>query len=351
MIPQIQAIIDAATQWRDDSHAPRQQAIEETVAAPNRWTEQAVDYVMDRWMERLTVESVPQWIGDDSFPASDATIGVVHGEAGPLAGLRDAIAVWALGLDYVGAVPESSPAFLPAFAEAVHGEGLESDIAFVSPDTVYERADAIIASPDEEKKSAAREACEQNGIPESRRLIRSPLYSIGVVDGHESEDEMERLAEDMLLFEGEGRRRLALLWAPQDHSPDAYLESMARFRGLFPAHEDTPGTLQMQQAFLEARDEPHAYAEGLEFLLSRGDPAPQRSGHIRWTEYDEYDDVGEWLADHSEEVYAVVARPHLHDQLPDDWPLRAPGGVHVPPLDDEEGQATVEYLREIGSTT
>ena len=344
-----QKIVNAATKWRDASQSARQRAINETVEAPNRWTEQALDHAVDRWMESLTLEAMDRWIGD-AASSWQGTVGVLHGEAGPLSGLRDALAVWALGLDYVGRVPESSPALLPAFAEAVRAEGVEGSIRFDSTDTVCEQADVLIAEEGEEGEGTIREACNQHDIPESQRLIRSPVYSVGVVDGHESEDEMGRLAEDMLLFEGEGRRRLALLWAPRDHSPDAYLEAMARFRGLFPAHEDTPGTLQMQQAFLEARDQPHAYAEGLEFLLSRGDPTPQRAGHIRWTEYDEFSEVDDWLSDHSDEVYVVVARPHLHDQLPDDWSVRTPGGVHVPPLDDEEGRMIVQFLQ-AGATT
>ncbi|PQJ36232.1 hypothetical protein BSZ35_01870 [Salinibacter sp. 10B] len=340
----MQKIINAATKWRDASQSARQRAINETVEAPNRWTEQALDHAVDRWMESLTLEAVDRWIGD-AGASWHGTVGVLHGEAGPLSGFRDALVVWALGLDYVGRVPESSPALLPAFAEAVRAEGVEGSIRFDSTDTVCEEADLLIAEEGEEGEGTVQEACNQHDIPESQRLIRSPVYSVGVVDGHESEDEMGRLAEDMLLFEGEGRRRLALLWAPRDHSPDAYLEAMARFRGLFPAHEDTPGTLQMQQAFLEARDQPHAYAEGLEFLVSRGDPTPQRAGHIRWTEYDDFGEVDDWLSDHSDEVYVVVARPHLHDQLPDDWSVRTPGGVHVPPLDDEEGRAIVQFLQ------
>jgi hypothetical protein len=120
---------------------------------------------------------------------------------------------------------------------------------------------------------------------------------------------------------------------------------MAGFRGLFPAHDDTPGSLQMQQAFLEAQDRPHAYAEGMEFLLSRGEPALQKPGHVRWTEYEALGQLDAWWREHQDEIYAIVARPHLHDQCPDAWPLRTPGGVHIPPLDDPEGTALVDFLR------
>jgi hypothetical protein len=342
----IEAIADVAAEWRDPEHPPRAAAVEETLAAPNRWTEAALEHALNRWMQCLTVERLTKWLGDER-PAESVQVGVLHAETEPVAGLRDALAVWALGHSYVGHVPASSPALLPAIAEALRGQGLEVQARFTEREEVLEAADALVAEPDSEEE--VHEKCEEAGIPEERRLIRPPVYSVGVVDGHESEDEMGRLAEDMLLYEGQGRRRLALLWAPRDHSPDDYLEAMAHFRGLFPAHEDTPGTLQMQQAFLEARDQPHAYADGLEFLMSRGEPEVQRTGHVRWTEYDGLEAVADWLGDRGDAIYSVIARSDLHDRLPAFHTIRTPGGVHVPPLDDWEGEETVAFLREIAA--
>lgn len=348
--PHIEALAAVADDWRDSDYPPRREAINKTVSAPNRWTEPAVDHAVDRWMERLTLDALDRWLGDDRPLDRSSVIGVIHGEEGPLAGIREAVAAWGLGFDYVGAVPESSPALLPLLGADIQERYSEAKITFETRATVFSRADAVLATPGEQSTQAIHEACEDNGVSADRRLVRQSVYSIGIIDGHESEDEMERLAEDMLLFEGAGRGRLAILWAPVDHRPDPYLEAMARFRGLFPAHEDTPGTLQMQQAFLDARDNPHAYAEGLEFLVSRGEPEPQRAGHIRWSEYDELGDVEKWIAEEGENLYAVIARPHLHDQLPDHWPVRSPGGVHVPPLDDEEGRAIVQFLQALGET-
>lgn len=342
----IHALAETAEDWRDPDHPPRAAAREETLEAPNRWTDQALTHAVNRWMQRLTVEGLTSWVGEDR-PSASVCVGVVHAETGPLAGFRDALAAWALGHEYVGHVPDASPAILPAFAEEVKERASDLTIQFQDEEGVYEEAELLLAQA-EERPELIHEACEDRGLPRGRRLVRPPMYSVGVVDGHESEDEMERLAEDMLLFEGQGRRRLAVLWAPQDHSPDPFLQSMARFRGLFPAHDDTPGTLQMQQAFLEARDQPHAYADGLEFLVSRGDPEPQRPGHVRWTEYESLNAVERWVASHETDVYGLIARAGLHDQLPTDRPVRTPGGVHVPPLIDAEGQEVVAFLREGG---
>jgi len=340
----IEAIATTAAEWRESDHPARRSAVAETLAAPNRWTEQALDHALNRSMQRLTHEGLQRWLGEERPDLG--TVGVVHGAQGPLTGLRSALAAWAWADAYVGAVPDSSPALIPTFAEEVGGRLADTEITFASVDETIGRSDVLVADPIDRTDTSLAALCDEAGLSASRRHLRGERYSVGLVDGHESEDEMGRLAEDMLLYEGQGRRRLALLWAPADHSPDDYLQAMAGFRGLFPAHEDTPGTLEMQQAFLEAQDQPHAYAEGMEFLLSRGEPAVQKPGHIRWTEYDALDALDAWWTDHREEVYAIIARPHLHDQCPDHWPLRTPGGVHIPPLDDEEGQAVRTFLRE-----
>ena len=311
--PTLEAIADAAADWRETDYPARESAVDETLEAPNRWTEPALDHALNRWMQQFTLEALVDWVG--STPSEEQrSVAVVHGEEDPLAGIRDAVAVWALGYEYVGVVPDASPALIPAFAKDVVEAGSTVSVEFGSLDHALEQADAVISGATE-RREEVEEACDRADVSAQNRLLRSQSFSIGLIDGHESEDEMERMAEDMLLYEGHGRRRCALVWAPQDHPPDALLEAMARFRGLFPAHEDTPGALQMQQAFLDAQDAPHAYADGLEFLMSRGDPEPQKAGHIRWTEYDTLADVDHWWHGHTDDVYAVIARPHLYDHL------------------------------------
>lgn len=293
-------------------------------------------------MQSLTVEALDRWVGGQDARTDD-TVGVLHGAAGPLNGFRMAVAAWVLGYAYVGALADASPALLPAFASDLAEKAAAPPLRFAEENDVLDQADLLMARP-EDDADALRERCGDSGIPERKRLIQPPVVSVGVIDGHESDDERERLAEDMLLFDGTGRRRLAVLWAPADLTPDPYLESMARFRGVYPAHADTPGALQMQQAFLEARDESHAYAEGLEFLVSRGEPVPKKAGHVRWAEYDELEEVEAWADEHKEDVYALVARPGLHDRVSGRCSLRSPGGAHIPPLDDWEGATMAQFL-------
>jgi len=341
----IEAIANAAAEWREPDHPPRKSAVADTLQAPNRWTEEALDHALNRWMQRLTPEALADWLGDGA-PETPTTVGVLHGPSGPLVGLRDAVAVWAEGHAYLGHTAKASPALLPAFSRAVVDRADNIDAEFVGKEPLLERATAVMAQPAREGADAVHEACDAHGIAPEHRLVRPSQVVVAVLDGHEGDDAQGGLAEDALLYDGGGHRRLALLWAPVDLPPDPYLEAMARFRGVFPAHEDTPGALQMQKAFLEARDAPHAHAEGLEFLMSRGEPdVPSPEGHIRWAEYEDLDTVAQWIEGHRSALAAVVARKPLHDQLPEAWPLRTPGDLHLPPLMDESGHAIVDVLR------
>jgi hypothetical protein len=343
-----EALVAVAADWREPDHPPREEAVAETVEAPNRWTEEALDYALNRWMQRLTLEALTDWLGDIE-PDAPTPVGVLHGSADPLEGLRDAVAVWASGHTYLGHTADASPALLPTFTRELKKHHEEQDIEFVDEEALFDRATAVMAQPDRGNVDTLQQQCDSHGIPQKRRLVRPTRLAIAVLDGHENDDARGGIAEDLLLYEGGGHRRLALVWAPTDLSPDSYLEAMARFRGVFPVHEDTPGALQMQKAFLEARDEPRAYAEGLEFLVSRGAPEfPQPDGHIRWTEYENLDEVDEWIEDHQDALYAVVARGALHDQFPRSWPLRTPGGLHIPPINDEEGAAIAAFVRGLG---
>lgn len=354
----LDAIAAVADAWRDSEHPPRAEAVEATLDAPNRFTEEALAYALNQQMELFSVEAMTDWLEANAVDASSDSsveVGVLNTGAVPADGLRDLVAVWGAGHRYVGTVPDASPAVLPAFAEAVQDRHSELAASFVREDVLYDRADALIAQPPADAVDAIHAQCDAHDIPREARHLRPPVASVAVIDGNESEEEREDLAEDMLLHEGLGRRRVAVVWAPRDRPPDAYLEAMAQFRGVFPVHPDTPGALQMQQALLDAQDASHAYGEGLEFLVSRGAPEVQTAAHVRWSEYDTLDDVAAWLAESANTLYAVVARDALHEGLAEALPetvhrrfrLLTPGHVHRPPLDDADGRATARFLSQL----
>ncbi len=341
----IEAIVATASRWQDPEYPPRADAVEATLDAENRFTEQALAFAINQQMSEMKAEALRDWI-DGRTASTPRTVGVLSAGNVPLAGLQDLLAVLLTGHRYLGRASTKSPTLLPTFAADLDREESDMDAVFVEEaDELFAMAEALIATGSDDTAHWVEAQCEQHAIAPGRRLIRRHRYSVAVVDGNESEDEREGIAEDALLHEGYGCRNVALIWAPRDLNPDPYLHAFALFRGVFPTHPDMPGSLEMQQAFLEATDQSHAYGEGLEFLLSRGEPEPQRPGHIRWSEYEDLDEVAAWTDAHRDHIQLIIARPSLANQLPDVRPIRPPGQAQRPAVSwTPDGKDTVAFL-------
>lgn len=343
----LRAVAEAAAAWRDPDHAARREAVAATLEAPNRFTEEAIAFAINQQMEQLKPDALADWVAG-RWVSGARPIGVLNAGNIPLVGLQDLLAVLLTGHRYVGTVSSKSPHLLPAFAEALGARHPSMPMAFVEADVLFGRCEAVLATGSDETIDWVTAQCDRHDIPAPRRLLRGHRYSVAVIDGAEHEGDREDLAEDALLHEGYGCRNTAIIWAPTDLAPDPYLEAMALFRGIFPVHPELPGTLQMQQAFLEATDQPHAYGEGLEFLVSRGAPEPQRPGHIRWAEYESLDTVTAWIEAHRDRLQRVTARPALAEQLNTSVPVAPLGTGQRPALDwQPDGQDTVAFLHDL----
>lgn len=328
----VAAIASAGEAWRDPEYPVRSRAVSKTLEIPdNSFTQEAVAFAVNQQMSLLTSDGLAAWLAGRRAH-SPQTIGVLNAGNIPLVGLQDLLAVLLTGHRYIGSVSSKSPALLPAFASEVstrHG-GLELD--FVESDELFDRADAIIATGSDETGRWVRDQAAAHHITQERLLIRGHRFAAAVLNGNETDEAYERLAEDALLHEGFGCRNVSVIWAPSGLSPDGFLDALARFRGIFPAHESTPRRLKIQQAFLEAMDVSHAYGDGLEFLVSKGEPEPQQPGHVRWAEYGKPRDVIEWLDLNAEHIQVVTTDSDLVQARRDTDAYPSKPGFTVEPL-------------------
>lgn len=326
----IAAIADTARDWQDPDYEPRATAVEVTLEAPNRYTEEGLAFALNHRMQQFNPKALRMWIGGEAQQVRD--VGVVCAEAPPLDGLVEAIAAFVLGHRVWVAPSEASPSLVRAFFGDVLGGMNDALVQFVPRTSVFERAELLAASGDAEWLKAIAEAADAAGIPADRRWLHRPGMVVAVIDGREEAEARSGLAEDLLLHEGVGPRTPSLLWAPAGLAPDALLDTLAGFRELYPPHPDTGGTLAMPTAFLSSAKQAHATGPG--FLVSKGAPEPQAPGHIRWVEYADVAEVAGWLREHAGDVSFVVARPHVAEQIDVSMPFVEPGEAHRPSLGD-----------------
>ena len=348
----VAATADAAAAWSDPDYPARLDAAEQTLQLQNRFTAEALIFAINQQMSLLSQEALHAWTRDAAGGSyQPIRVGVVCPGNVPLAGLQDLLAVVLTRHLFVGSLSSRSDVLLPAFVKEINDRLSESGcalpVSFMAFDRLLGSVDALIASGTDETTRQISASATAAGVAGERMLIRAHRFSVAVLDGTESADDLLGLAEDMLLHEGLGCRNIAVVFAPESLAPDALLDAMAVFRGTFPAHPDTIGALQMPKAFLEAVNLPHAYGEGLEFLLSRGDPEPQGPGHCRWTTYTDVEEADRWINANAASIQVVSASPGINLNLPDALERVSPGGAQRPGLDwTPDGRSTIAFLSE-----
>ncbi len=341
--PAIPALVEAAAAWCDPDHPRRVEAEERTLAEDNRFTEEALAFALNQAFSELSLQALETWL-DGRASRRSVRVGVLEAGNVPLAGLQDYLAVLLTGHEFVGTVSSRSPHLLPAFATEVSLCGGPS-AEFVSRKAFFDRVEAVIASGTDDTGAVIAGRCDRSGIPVGRRLIRGNRFGVAVLDGRESDEERLGLAEDALLHEGQGCRNVAVVWAPEALAPDPVLEAFAVFRGTFPAHPATTGSLTMQQAFLKAVGAPHAHAEGMAFLVSRGAPEVQAPGHVRWVAHDDVEEAATWIREEAGRIQVVAARADVLSRLPESWAHCELGNAQRPRLNwTPDGIDTVGFL-------
>ncbi len=337
-----EALVTVANRWRNPEHPPRAEAVEQTLNAPNRYTEEALAFALNAVMQQIVEEGLSPV---EKPPEEPLTIGVLPYAGWPMSGLADMLRVVRYGHRFLGVPHEADPALLPAFVEEVRSLDPAFPAVFVERmETLLTHTHAVIGTvEDEEALQEWVERLREQGFP---HYLRMPGIAVAILSGKEDVETRGALAEDLLLYEGQSHRNVRIIWAPEELTPDPYLDILAQFRGWFPAHPDTDGALALARAFLEALDVPRAYGPG--FLISKGKPEVQQPGHIRWATYRSPEEVQRWLRTHAEEVDIVVADADTLSFRPEAEVVLRPGEVHrLPWYWEPEGWDTDAFIQSL----
>ena len=318
--------------------------MKKTLTASNTFTEEAIEFAIDQQMDGVTEGALSAWIGRRKIKGR-CTVGVINAGNVPLVGLQDLLAVIVCGHSYVGVLSSKSPYLLPAFVNTLLDQGADISAEFVDQDEMWGKADAVIATGGNEAIAQIKVLASRRGLTPDKCLFRGNRYGIAILNGFESENDLDGLALDVLLHEGMGCRNVALILVPAGHEPDNCLKHFAEMRGVFPAHPSTSGKLSMQQAYLAATGQPHAYGDGLEFLLSKGAPEIQAPGHVRWVEYRDLDEMESVVEALRDEIQCIVAHEELRERLPRSWNIESFSSTQMPALDwRPDNHDTIEFL-------
>jgi hypothetical protein len=167
-------------------------------------------------------------------------------------------------------------------------------------------------------------------------LLRKSRHGVAVLDGAETKDDLESLADDIMLYFGLGCRSVSSVWVPQGYDFTAFLTSLNRYTWVS-GHNKYRNNYDYYKAVYLVNGDAF-YDNG--FLMLRESmslDSPVSVVHYRF-----YRDAGEvlhWMSSESESLQCLVS--HM-ESLPGKVPF---GAAQTPgPADYADGIDTLDFL-------
>ena len=217
-----------------DKHVQSFQDALKQAQLQNPWfTEANILYSIKTWSELLSKDNLEQWIKHYDLPLSNnKTVAIVMAGNIPLVGFHDFLSVLITGHKVLIKQSSNDTILLNAIVSYLKHKnpGFERAIQFA--DGQLSGFDAVIATG---SNNTARYFDSYFG--KYPNIIRKNRNSIAVLQGDESQKQLEALSDDIFRYYGLGCRNVSKLYVPEDYNFDRFFSAIYKWHPIIHEHK------------------------------------------------------------------------------------------------------------------
>lgn len=292
-------------------------AIGEVIAANGWFTRDDILRAIDAiCSEMLVRERLEEWLSHYPIATEPKRVAVIMAGNIPLVGFFDLLCVIAAGHTCC-VKPSSKDRVLMHYVIGLLRE-IEPAIRIEDYDTT-DHYDMAIATGGDDANAYFREH-----FASTRTLLRGSRHSIAILDGTESHEELRGLYTDITSYSGLGCRSVSMLFVPRGYTP--------KFECQAAHNPKLQRNVQSMRATLTI--EGVEYHDCGAFVMCKGEKFSNSLAVVTLREYDDIEDVREWISDNKEVIQCVVSHSDI-----------AFGRAQYPALTDyADGVDTMRFL-------
>ncbi|MGA1226864.1 MAG: acyl-CoA reductase [Tamlana sp.] len=189
----------------------------------NGWfTPENIKFALKGWVESLTENNLNTWLKPYNIHISKPKqVAIIMAGNIPLVGFHDFLSVLITGHQVLVKQSSNDKQLLPYLAKYLEyvEPGFKGRINFT--EEKIEGFDAVIATGS--NNTARYFEYYFKGKPS---IIRNNRNSVAVLTGHETEEDLKNLSEDIFRYYGLGCRNVSKLFVPKGYNFDAFFEAM-----------------------------------------------------------------------------------------------------------------------------
>jgi hypothetical protein len=202
--------------------------------AHNGWfTEDNIRFACESWAAALSEENIKKWLSPYQIEEMEPkVVAIVMAGNVPLVGFHDFLSVLISGHKVLAKLSSNDKQLLPYLTGQllVIEPGFQEFISFT--EEKLENFDAVIATG---SNNTARYFDYYFG--KYPNIIRKNRNSVAVLNGTESAEQLEALANDIFRFFGLGCRNVSKLFIPKDYNFDNFFKAMFTWKHVINDHK------------------------------------------------------------------------------------------------------------------
>jgi len=196
----------------------------------NGWfSEDNVLFAFESWSESLKESNLNNWVNSytNLEEPSDKTIAVIMAGNIPLVGFHDFLSVLICGYKVTIKLSSNDAQFLPLIIQflRVHYPYFKDRINITKGN--LEDYDAVIATG---SNNTARYF--EHYFSNKPHIIRKNRNSVAVLDGNESQNDLENLGKDIFQYFGLGCRSISKIYVPENYDFDLIFKALYKFHDI-----------------------------------------------------------------------------------------------------------------------
>ncbi len=206
----------------------------EKTQTENGWfTQENIKFALNSWSKVLTKKNLQQWVSKYKMvEANPKTVAIIMAGNVPLVGFHDFLSVLITGNKVLVKLSSNDKTLLPFLAEyliSIEPE-FKKYIEFTEGKLV--NFEAVIATG---SNNTARYFNYYFG--KYPNIIRKNRNSIAVLTGRETEEELQKLADDIFIYFGLGCRNVSKLYIPQNYNFEPFFKAMFSWKEIIHNHK------------------------------------------------------------------------------------------------------------------
>ena len=310
------------------------QAVLDKIQSANPWfTPFSVKHSIKVWGQTLTYSNVSEWAA--SYRLNDTRreikrVNVIMAGNLPLVGFHDFLSVLITGYKFIGKMSSKDNILFPLISDWIFNYDKTWE-DYIDLKTEIDTEPQILIATGSNNTSRLIKG-KYPGIPS---IIRHNRNSIGVVKGDETKEDLELLAQDIMLHYGLGCRNISLLFIPSRWEIKALVNTIKDFE--IPLPEPYLNNLKYQKAKLTINK--IKYIDAGKMLLLYGDLLHSPLGTVNLMKYDSIDEIRTFININKGNIQCTAGSPaYIQGAIPF-------GESQSPDLMDyADGIDTVQFL-------